>query len=70
MKTCLKSEYVQFRVTLPETRLLDMLSMHLGLSHSETLRKLVWEAAERLGLPDPQDLFEKKEVTHVVKKEG
>ena len=69
MKNFLRNKYVQFRVTVPETRQLDMLSMHLGLNRSETLRKLMREAAERLGMPDLQEMFEKKEVPHATKKD-
>jgi hypothetical protein len=75
MENDLKSEYVQFRASVPEARLLEMLSMHLGLSHSETMRKLIREAAQRSGLPDPQELetdppFVKREVTHAAKAKG
>jgi hypothetical protein len=68
MKKILRSEYVQFQATVPEARLLGMLSMHLGLNRSQTLRRLIREAAGRLEMPDPQEMFEKKEVTHDVKK--
>jgi hypothetical protein len=69
MKKILRSKYLKFRASVPEARTLGMLSMHLGLNRSQTLRKLIREAAERLGLPDPQEMFENKEVEHDAKKD-
>jgi hypothetical protein len=46
-----KTAVIQFRATPAETWALKELACQAGLSYSETMRKLIREAAEMAGLP-------------------